>query len=107
MHDRQLGGVETFCDNLVDGLLQQGILAVRLLTEGDPRRGPPVTAGKNVPTEQLRVGPWSTWHRRWHALTRYLEQQAPCIFIPNDDQPYNCIGPALPPGVKVAGIIHS
>jgi glycosyltransferase involved in cell wall biosynthesis len=40
-------------------------------------------------------------------MREYLEQRAPCIYIPNYDDRHSCIIPTLSPAVKVVGIGHS
>jgi glycosyltransferase involved in cell wall biosynthesis len=40
-------------------------------------------------------------------MIRYLEEQAPCIYIPNADWRHSCISPRLSDQVAVVGVVHS
>jgi glycosyltransferase involved in cell wall biosynthesis len=40
-------------------------------------------------------------------MIRYLEEQAPCIYIPNSDWRHSCVSPKLSDGVAIVGVVHS
>jgi glycosyltransferase involved in cell wall biosynthesis len=41
------------------------------------------------------------------ALFRYLESQAPCVYLPNYDYAHSCVSPCLSAAVAVVGVVHS
>jgi glycosyltransferase involved in cell wall biosynthesis len=40
-------------------------------------------------------------------MIRYLEESAPCVYLPNNDYEYSCISPKLSERVGIVGNIHS
>lgn len=103
----QLSGVDVFSCNLVRGLQESGIPAHVLLTE--PYRIAPalLPLAADVPTRRLAVSQHMSWQARWRVMIRYLEDQAPCIYIPNYDWRHSCVSPVLSDRVAIAGIVHS
>ena len=84
-----LNGVNIFSVNLARGLRGRGIDARILLTEertslvtvNDAALERPV----DIPFVELPVEPGHSWGAHWGATVAYLENQAPCIYIPNSD----------------------
>lgn len=102
-----LNGVNAFSADLVSGLLQQGITAHILLTDPDPFRKNPMPLPEDLPFQSLPVSPQDSRPKRLQALTRYLEERAPCIYLPNYDYAYSCVSPRLSRDVRIVGILHS
>lgn len=105
-----LNGVNVFSENLVKGLRERGIDARILLTEEDSSlvqvRDAPMKR-PDIPFDRLPAGRWKTWGAHWGAMIRYLENLAPCIYIPNYDWRHSCVCPLLSPFVGVIGVVHS
>lgn len=106
-----LNGVTIFSLNLVRGLLERGVDARILLTEEDcvvvDVMDPPVRRPPEIRFDELPVEWWEGWGAHWGALARYLERQAPCIYIPNSDYRHSCVSPLLSEEVAIVGIVHS
>ena len=103
--DWVLGGAHNCAANLVRGLLARGEDARLLLTEqlspliSYHRHTAPLPA--DLPIDYIRLSPYDRWSEAWMAIERYLEEQAPCIFIPNVDFRSTCITPRLSSRVTV------
>ena len=103
-------GVNEFSANLVRGLMSKGIRAEILLTEEntdlvnvtEPRMARP----SDVPFADLPVGRTCSWGAHWGAMIRYLEERAPCIYIPNYDWRHSCVSPLLSNRVAIVGVAH-
>ena len=84
-----LTGVNIFSANLVRDLNASGISSHVLLTEQKTRLvtiyDPFMDLPEDVPFEYLPVQPKDSWGAHWGALIRYLEELAPCVYIPNAD----------------------
>jgi glycosyltransferase involved in cell wall biosynthesis len=106
-----LNGVNIFSANLVRGLCGQGIPAQILLTEEDTAlvqvSETRMSRPADVPFDRLPVGHRTSWGGHWGAMIRYLEERAPCIYIPNSDWRHSCVAPLLSNKVKIVGIVHS
>jgi glycosyltransferase involved in cell wall biosynthesis len=84
---------------LVSGLRRRGVDASLLLTEertdlvtvGDPRL--PIPDG--LPVEHLPVARAEGWGGHWGAVLCYLEERAPCVFLPTFDWRHACVVPRL------------
>jgi glycosyltransferase involved in cell wall biosynthesis len=96
-----LSGVNTFVTNLVRGLRARGVDAEVLLTSRQPAAGPP-----DIELRRLPVAADAPLPRRWSALVAYLEERAPCVFVPNCD-PMSVVSPKLSRRVAVVGVVHS
>lgn len=101
-----LGGVDVFSAILTRGLVARGIDARVLLTRPFLRWNP-LPLPDDVPRHELPGGRHEPWGTRWWRLIRYLEAQAPCVYIPNYDYECSCVSPKLPRDVHVVGIVHS
>jgi glycosyltransferase involved in cell wall biosynthesis len=106
-----VNGVNVFSANLVRGLNAAGMRAFILLTEEDTDlisiQERPLPKPPDVPFVTLPVRRWHSWGAHWGALIRFLEENAPCIYIPNSDWHHSCIAPLLPDNVLIIGIAHS
>jgi glycosyltransferase involved in cell wall biosynthesis len=105
-----LNGVCVFAANLIRGLRARGEDARLLLTEehtplvSHVRHGPPLPA--DLPTDRIRLTAHDRWSEAWTALERYLEENAPCVWIPNADFRATCVAPRLSSRVTVVGVLH-
>lgn len=102
-----LSGVNVFSTNLVRGLRAAGTRAHILITQAYPYDFKPLPLPANVPVERLPVGSLTGWRARWRNMIRYLEERAPCIYLPNYDFRHSCVSPKLSDGIGVVGIVHS
>lgn len=106
-----LNGVNVFSANLVRGLIRRGIDAHVLLTEEDSRlidvNDAFMERPADVPFELLPVSHQAGWGAHWGAMVRYLEERAPCVYIPNSDWRHSNVSPLLSSQVRVIGVVHS
>lgn len=102
-----LNGVNVFAANLVRGLVRSGIDAHLLLTWPEMPDPKPMPLPADLPVEHLPVRAGGSWPARWRAMIRYLEERAPCVYLPNHDFWHSCVSARLPATVSVVGIVHS
>jgi glycosyltransferase involved in cell wall biosynthesis len=106
-----LNGVNVFSVNLVRGLCRKGFDAHILLTEEQSSlvtvNDAPMPRPDDVSIVDLPVGRSASWGAHWGAMIRYLEDRAPCIYIPNFDWRHSCVTPLLSDAVRVVGVVHS
>jgi len=106
-----VNGVNVFSANLVRGLKAAGIRAFILLTEEDTdlvsMEASRLPKPPDIPFVTLPVRRWESWGAHWGALIRFLEENAPCIYLPNCDWHHSCVTPLLPDNILVVGIAHS
>lgn len=103
----RVSGVDVFSFNLVRGLQRLGIPAQIVLTKPYWQPRDPMPFPPDIPMQKLPVGKLDSWRTRWRAMIRYLEERAPCIYIPNYDWYHSCVSPKLSGRVGVVGIVHS
>ncbi|MBW8010820.1 MAG: glycosyltransferase family 4 protein [Chloroflexi bacterium] len=103
----RLSGVDIFSVNLVRGLLRLGIPAHVLLTKHYQVPRDPLRFPSDIPVRKLPVNQENSWPARWQTLIGYLEEHAPCIYIPNYDWDHSCVSPALSERVGIVGVVHS
>ena len=100
-----LGGAHICAANLVRGLRARGEDARLLLTEEHtplvthPLHSPPLPA--DLPIDLIRLTAYDRWSEAWIAIERFLEEQAPCIYVPVVDFRSTCITPRLSSRVVV------
>ena len=107
-----LNGVNIFSANLVRGLREKGMAAHILLTEENSKlvsiNEKCMERPTDIPFVNLPIDYWRhTWGGQWGALIRYLEEMAPCIYIPNYDWRHSCVAPLLSDDIGIIGIVHS
>jgi len=96
-------------ETLVRGVRARGMDAHVLLTEQDiahvkdasPLR--PRAAG--VPFAELPADRDASWGTRWGTLVRYLEDRAPCIYVPVGDWRHSHVSPHLSNRVGIVGVV--
>lgn len=103
----RISGVDLFSANLVRELNARGYRAAILVTQPQERTPDPLPFPQNVPRVNLPVTLQMNWQRRWRVLREFLEQGAPCFYLPNYDWRYSGISPTLSARVKIIGIAHS
>lgn len=101
-----LSGVDLFSVALVRGLLRRGLPA-QLLLSRPYRVYNPMPVPSDVPTVVLPTRKGQDWGERWQMMIRYLESQAPGIYVPNYDYEISCVSPRLSAGIGIVGIVHS
>lgn len=106
-----MNGVNIFSANLVRGLQACGVSAQILLTEQNSTlvtiNEPLMALPDDIPVTELPLKGRESWGAHWGALIRYLEEHAPCIYIPNSDWRHSVISPRLSNRVAVVGVVHS
>jgi glycosyltransferase involved in cell wall biosynthesis len=106
-----LTGVNIFSANLARSLNDLGVPAHVLLTEQKTRLveifDPVMEFPDDVPFSYLPVQPRDSWGAHWGALIRYLEQLAPCVYIPNADWRHSNVSSLLSDRVAIVGVVHS
>lgn len=106
-----VNGVNVFSANLVRGLVNTGVPAHILLTEEATalaqthEQAMPRPDGVRI--ESIPVGRTENWGRHWGGMVRYLEESAPCIYVPNSDWRHSLVSSQLGDDVVVVGIVHS
>ncbi|MGH9173968.1 MAG: glycosyltransferase, partial [Vicinamibacterales bacterium] len=106
-----VNGVNVFSANLARGLVETGVSAHVLLTEENTNliqtseMSMPRPAG--VPFRSFPVSRTESWGAHWGGLVRYLEEAAPCVYIPNSDWRHSSVCPRLSDDVVVVGVVHS
>jgi hypothetical protein len=104
-------GINRFAAALVRQLGAAGLAAELLLTEEEtdcvtlPGGRPPRPT--DIPCRLLPVLRTEGWGAHWGALVRYLEDRAPCIYIPNHDWRHSCVAPLLSDRVAIVGVVHA
>jgi glycosyltransferase involved in cell wall biosynthesis len=106
-----LSGDSVLSAMLVQGLRKHGADARVLLTEensdlaADRCSVLPHPAG--VPFDLLPIAQDASWGTRWGALVRYLEDRAPCVYIPSADLRNSNVSPHLSEKVAIVGTVRS
>ena len=103
-------GINDFSADLVRELRGKGISAHILLTEEETElvdiTEERMQLPRDVPIEHLPVDRTESWGGHWGAMIRYLEERAPCIYIPNHDWRHSCVSPLLSNDVAIVGIAY-
>jgi glycosyltransferase involved in cell wall biosynthesis len=102
-----VGGVPTFVVHLARYLNAQRIPTHLVWTCHDRYDSKPLPLPADVPVQK---GPWmdqAPRRVRWKALAHYLEELAPCLYLPNDDWWHSCVSAQLSDGVAIVGHIHT
>ncbi len=106
-----VNGVNVFSANLARGLGAAGEPAQVLLTESSTKlitfRETLMPRSPDVAFAELPVKAWEPWGAHWGEMIRYLESQAPCVYIPNSDWRHSAVVPLLSKRVAVVGVVHS
>ncbi len=103
----RISGADVFSIELVRQLQDQGLSAEIVCTAWHERAPDPLKLPTDISIQNLPVPVHATWQTRWETMTRYLEERAPCICLPNYDWRHSCISPTLSGHVKIVGIAHS
>ena len=105
-----LNAVNVFSADLVRGLRKRGLDAVILLSEESTVRGGSNEAEYDrpgdVPFVGLRARNDSRWGADWVAVVRFLEHQAPCIYVPSGNSRFSSLVPLLSDRIGVARVAH-
>src|SRR5215471_7531992 len=106
-----LSGTSIFSANLVRGLLDSGIAAEILLTEQETERvivpDPLLPQPTDIPVHKLPVSKTANWGAHWQGMIQYLEERAPCIYIPTYDWRHSIVSPRLSNRVGIIGTVRS
>jgi glycosyltransferase involved in cell wall biosynthesis len=103
----RVSGVDVFATHLTRGLRARGFDASILLTEWDEKVPDPMPLADDVPVHSLDVKPGDSGRRRRQALFSYLEDMAPCIYIPNYDYRHSIVSARVSDRIAAVGIVHS
>ena len=102
-----LNGPNVFSANLARELNARQIPSHIVVTRPDWVDAKPLPPPPDVPMRTLPVRPCMSLRARWSAMVRYLEECAPCIYVPNYDFGHSCVSPRLSDRVAIVGIVHS
>jgi glycosyltransferase involved in cell wall biosynthesis len=102
----RISGVNAFVENLVGKLCENGYDASILFTTRDPSEVGRTQQMPRVPYRFLTARTLLAEERQ-ERMRNYLEQYAPCVFVPNYDYEVSAITPDLPIDVGVLGALHS
>jgi len=106
-----MNGVNIYSANLVRGLIARGIPAQILMTEQHSGmitiHEPMMPVPTDIPVMELPQTGVESWGAHWGAMIRYLEERAPCVYIPNHDWRHSNVCSQLAPDVRVVGVVHS
>src|SRR5258706_3817373 len=106
-----LNGVSVFAAHLCRGLNAHGWPTSLLITQSGltpgGTAGPKFELPADTPWEGLPVHLADDWATRWEALIRYLEERAPCIYLPNHDWSMSVVSKRLSERVKIVGVLHT
>src|SRR5262245_38037802 len=89
------------------GLLRLGVSAQIVLTDFEDQPPDPLPFPADGAIKRLPMRRQNSWRTRWQAMIRYLEERAPCIYLPNYDWQHSCVSPVLSKQVGIVGIVHS
>jgi 4-hydroxybenzoate polyprenyltransferase len=107
---RPSSAADLFSKNLARGLRERGLQAVILLCDesrlGDEGGGAALDHPLDVPSERLSPSQNSRWGAPWVAMVRFLEHQAPCIYVPNGSSRLSSVVPLLSDKIGVARVVH-
>lgn len=93
--------------HLARGLRALGVDARIVLTAPGLRDFVVQDFPRDVPVDCTPAPHRARWRDRCVALLRYLEERAPCFYLPNYDWFHSCVSPRLSEGVAIVGILHS
>ena len=102
-----LSGVNTAAANLIRELMKLGHDARLLLTNPKAPDPMPMPAPPDIPVYFLPFKTGASLKTRQKALIAYLENMAPCIYVPGYDFEHACVCPALSNQIMVCGVVHS
>lgn len=109
--DFYLNGISTFSANLARQLTKQGIENTILLTQTDRSNSYsikelPRSSEISFQTLEVKSSRFKYLEAHWNAIIEYLENQVPCIYIPNFDFIHSCVSPKLSDRIKIVGTVH-
>jgi len=84
-----------------------GIVSQIVLTRPDWFDTKPLPLPADVRIVELPIARYASLRARWRMMIRYLEDLAPCIYIPNYDFIHSSVCPQLSERVRIVGIVHS
>lgn len=102
----QLSGVNTWSVNLM-GAMDERLFESEVLFTGIPPMKEAELDRKGLRYQFLDVTEPRRRKDEWNALKSFLENQAPCIYIPNYDFHRSCAVGTLSTEVRVVAVIHS
>lgn len=103
----EVSGVNVFTANLLRGLAQRGIEGEVLLTDPDSPNSLPMPMDADLRVSRLAYRRWENFPTRWSRLANYLDERAPCIYLPNYDYRFSPASAFVKGGVRTVGIVHS
>lgn len=107
-----LNGVNVFTVNLAKQLIIEGYDVEILLTQTDRKgiyREKLMEINEELPIKELKVNTEKKhfWNSHWESITKYLENNSPCIYMPNYDFYHASVCPTLSDDILIIGIVHS
>ena len=102
----ELSGANVLVANLLDQLQRGGAQTEWLVTGHHPTDDAAWLGARNFKIHRLRLTRIADVQLRQKMLAEFLEERAPCIYLPNFDFDMACATPALSPANKVVLIMH-
>jgi len=102
----ELSGANVLVANLLDQLQRAGIETDWLVTGHNPTDDAAWLGARQFKIHRLRLTRISEVQQRQKLLLEFLEERAPCIYLPNFDFDMACAAPALSSANKVVLIMH-
>jgi glycosyltransferase involved in cell wall biosynthesis len=101
-----LSGANVLVANLLDQLQRAGLQTEWIVTGHNPTDDATWLGARQFEIHRLRLTRISDVQQRQKMLAEFLEERAPCIYLPNFDFDMACAAPALSPSSKVVLIMH-
>jgi len=102
----ELSGANVLVANLLDQFQRAGIQTDWIVTGHNPTDDAAWLGARQFKIHRLRLTRISDVQQRQKMLVEFLEERAPCIYLPNFDFDMACATPALSPANKVVLIMH-
>lgn len=102
-----LSGVNTSTAFLLKELSRRGLTTRILLTNQNCGYSYPLPIPEGITVDYLSESLGAPISERWRLLVEYLENCAPCIYLPGYDRDFSCVCPTLSDHVCIVGILHS
>ena len=102
-----LNGINVYSTNLVRELCRMGVDARIIITQPDAPDNKPMARPDDLPIESLDFSAHGKPRKQREAMAAWLDDQAPCVYLPNNDYELGCAAPLVTDQVVIVGIAHS
>jgi glycosyltransferase involved in cell wall biosynthesis len=102
----ELSGANVLVANLLDQLHRTGLQTDWIVTGHNPTDDATWLGTRQFKIHRLPPTTLSNVRKRQELVRAFLEERAPCVYVPNFDFDMACVAPALSPANKVVLIMH-